>query len=229
LQQTLEEQLLDVPREPDLGQAIVRLVWACVMRAWLAAYFQLKVVGRDRLPRRAGFVLVSNHASHLDAVCLAAALQLRRVNHTFAVAAKDYFFSSFWKSVFSAVFINAVPFDRLENKRESLERCAKVLDQSGHVLIVFPEGTRSATGEIQPFKKGVGLLVAGTGRLVVPAYIDGAAAAWPKGARLPKPRRLRVVIGEPMEFGGVPRTDDGFERVAAEVEAAVRRLAGFGR
>ncbi len=126
--------------------------------------------------------------------------------------------------MFSAIFVNALPFDRIEQKRESLELCADALDVSDNVLIMFPEGTRSMTGEIQPFRKGIGILTAGTARLVVPAYIDGAFNAWSKGMRLPRPQNLRVIIGKPMNFTRHPRTEEGFMQVAREVEAAVKQL-----
>ena len=225
LSQTLAEQLTVFPRERDLTQTVLRTVWTVCLRGFLRVYFRLTIEGRGRLPRTGRYVLVANHASHLDAVSLSAALPIRSIHRAFAVAAKDYFFSSFWRSLFSVIFINALPFDRKEQKRQSLELCADVLDISEHVLIMFPEGTRSATGEIQPFKRGIGILTAGTDRLVVPAYLDGAYAAWPKQAVFPRPKRVRLFIGQPMSFRNVARTDEGFARVAGEVETAVRQLA----
>lgn len=224
IQQSIAQQLAVFPRERDLTHATLRTLWSVCLRLSLKGYFRLAVIGRERLPTTGSFVLVANHASHLDALALLCALPIRTIHRTFAVAAKDYFFSSFARSFFSAVFINAIPFDRREKKRESLELCADVLDVAQRALIMFPEGTRSPTGEMQPFKKGIGILTAGTDRLVVPAYLQGAYAAWPKDTALPRPRRVRVFIGEPMSFRHVPRTDEGFAQVAREVEAAVRAL-----
>jgi len=229
ISQSLSEQFTVFPRERDLTHTILRIAWTLCVRAVLHSYFQLQIVGRERLPRSGSYVLAANHSSHLDAVSLSAALPIRSIHRAFAVAAKDYFFSSVWRSMFSAIFVNALPFDRTEEKRRSLELCADVLDVSDNVLVMFPEGTRSTTGEIQSFKKGLGVLTAGTDRLVVPAYIDGAFQAWPKGARMPRPRRVRVLIGEPIDFGHLPRTDEGFLQVAHDVEAAVRTLQAGAR
>ncbi len=222
--QSVAERLTVFPRERDMTHAVLRVLWTVWLRAVLRIYFRLRVIGRERLPKTGSYVLVANHASHLDGVALSTAVPVRAVHRAFAAAAKDYFFSSFWRSFFSVVFINALPFDRKGNKRESLELCADLLDISDRVLIMFPEGTRSVTGEIQPFKRGVGILTAGTQQLVVPAYIDGAHAAWPKGAMFPKPKRVRVFIGGPISFERVPRTEEGFLQVARQVEAAVRQL-----
>lgn len=224
LSQTLAEQLTVFPRERDLTHTMLRIAWTMCLRAVLYTYFRLQIIGRKRLPRGGRYVLVANHTSHLDVASLSAALPARSIHQTFAVAAKDYFFSSLWRSMFSAVFVNALPFDRVKHKRESLELCADVLDVSEQVLIMFPEGSRSPTGDIQPFRKGIGILTAGTDRAVVPAYIDGACHAWPKGVRLPRPRRVRVWIGDPMTFSHVPRTEEGFLQVAREVESAVKHL-----
>lgn len=224
IHQGIAEQLTVFPRERDMTHAALRTLWSLWLRAFLKLCFRLTVTGRERLPQRGAFVLVANHASHLDALSLSCALPIRTINRTFAVAAKDYFFASLLRSWASAVLINALPFDRREEKRKSLELCADVLDAADQALIMFPEGTRSVDGRLQPFKKGIGILVAGTQRAVVPAYIDGAYDAWPKGSRIPKPRRVRVVIGRPLAFPHVARTEEGFLQVAREVEAAVRAL-----
>lgn len=222
---SLAEQLTVFPRERDMTHAALRILWTLGLRIVLRVYFRLHIVGRERLPTADSYVLVANHASHLDGVALSTVVPIRAIHRAFAAAAKDYFFSSFWRSFFSAVFINAVPFDRFEKKRESLELCADLLDVSDRVLIMFPEGTRSLTGAIQPFKRGIGILVAGTDRQVVPAFIDGAHAAWPTGSRFPRPWRVRVILGAPRGFAQVLRTPEGFEQVAREVEAAVRQVA----
>jgi 1-acyl-sn-glycerol-3-phosphate acyltransferase len=113
-----------------------------------------------------------------------------------------------------------MPFDRKENPRASIDLCRDLLTTPGHALILFPEGTRSATGEIAPFKPGIGYLTAGTNIPVVPCHLDGAYRAWPKGAWIPRPFRLTLRIGEPIRFADVsdPKV------VAARLEAAVRSL-----
>lgn len=222
----LAEQLTVFPRASDPAQSVVRLGWNLGVRAWLRLYFRLRVSGREHLPSDGRFVLVANHSSHLDAVSLAAALPVSAIDRTFAVAARDYFFSSLGRSLFSAVLLNALPFDRHARDRSSLELCADVLRVGRGALIMFPEGTRSLDGRIQPFKRGIGMLAAGTDLPVVPAYIEGAHRAWPKGSRFPRPLRVRVTIGEPRTFADVPADREGQMRVAAEVERAVRELAG---
>jgi 1-acyl-sn-glycerol-3-phosphate acyltransferase len=225
LNQSLSERWAGAGREPDLLCYALRWAGAVATRAALATYCRFRIDGRDNLPRSDSFVLVANHASHVDAFCLLAALPLRRLHHAFPAAAADYFFASPAAGALSGVCINALPFARKGRVRQTLDACRRLLAADGNVLILFPEGTRSTDGRIGAFKGGVGELVAGTTVPVVPCYLDGAHRAWPKGTWLPRPRRLRLSIGRPMRFHHLARNRDNSALVARELESAVRRLA----
>lgn len=214
------ERLRVFPRQPDMLWYSIRLAVHAALRLWLKVWHRYRVVGRERLPADQ-FVMVANHASHLDALCLLSALPLKSIQKTYPAAAKDYFFTTMPKVAFSAIVVNAMPFDRKENPRESIDLCRELLATPGHALILFPEGTRSATGEIAPFKPGIGYLTAGTSVPVVPCYLDGAFRAWPKGAWLPRPYRLTLRIGEPLTFAD----ESNPKAVAATLEGKVRGLA----
>ncbi|MCR4336949.1 MAG: 1-acyl-sn-glycerol-3-phosphate acyltransferase, partial [Candidatus Omnitrophica bacterium] len=224
INKSVGESLTIFPRERDMTCTILRVSWNFCLRAFLRIYFRLSIRGKENLPLGRSFVFIANHSSHLDAVCLSAALPISSINRIFSAAAKDCFFSSFFRSLFSVIFVNALPFDRQHQHKKSLELCADVLNVSDQVLIIFPEGVRSLTGEIQTFKPGIGLLVAGTDRLVVPAYIDGAHQAWSKGSKVPKQKSVRVLIGKPMVFKDVERDKKGYEKVAWFCQTAVQKL-----
>jgi 1-acyl-sn-glycerol-3-phosphate acyltransferase len=215
------EKLRVFPRQPDLFVYAIRFVVHAFLRLWMRVYHRYRVLGREHLPHDQPFVMVANHASHLDALCLLAALPLGAINRTYPAAAKDYFFTSMPKVAFSAIVINAMPFDRKENPRASLDLCRDLLATPGHALILFPEGTRSATGELAPFKPGIGFLTAGTNIPVVPCYLAGAYRAWPKGAWIPRPRKLELRIGTPMVFAAVSDP----KAVAATLQEAVKGLS----
>jgi 1-acyl-sn-glycerol-3-phosphate acyltransferase len=219
------DKLRMFPRQPDMLVYALRLVVHALLRMWLAVYHRYRVIGRELLPLDRPFVLVANHGSHLDALALLSALPLSRIQKAYPAAAKDYFFTSMPKVAFSAVVVNAMPFDRKENPRESLAICRDLLETPEHILILFPEGTRTTTGEIASFKPGIGFLTAGTGITVVPCHLAGAYRAWPKGAWLPRPRRLTLRIGSPLTFADLPADKDGAKAVATKLEAAVKELA----
>jgi len=220
------EKLKTFPRHPDMLVYAARLALHVVIRAWMRVYHRFRVIGREHLPLDRPFVLIANHSSHLDAVSLLSALPLLRIQKCYPAAAKDYFFTTLPKIAFSAVVINAMPFDRHENPRQSLHLCRELLETPEHALILFPEGTRSATGEMASFKAGIGFLVAGTTIPVVPCHLDGAFRAWPKGAWIPRPYRVTLRIGEPMVFDDVTADKEGAKRVAAVLEEAVTSLRG---
>lgn len=219
------EKLRMFPRQPDMLVYGLRLVLHAIARVGLRIYHRYSVRGREHLPKDEPFVMVANHASHLDAICLLSALPLLKIQKVFPAAAKDYFFTTMPKIAFFAVTMNAMPFDRKENPRESLDICKQLLETPGHALIVFPEGTRSTTGEIAPFKVGIGFLTAGTSIPVVPCYLDGAYKAWPKGAWIPRPRKITLTIGAPMRFADVTADKEGAKSIAAQLETAVKGLA----
>jgi len=219
------DRLKNFPREPDFLVYAVRSLANLVIRAVLRVYHRLEIVGRENLPQSGSFVVVANHSSHLDAAALLAALPLSRIHRAFPAAASDYFFTSLTRLAFSAVVVNAMPFDRKENPKHSLELCRRLLEAPGHVLILFPEGTRSADGTIARFRPGVGFVTAGTDFPIVPCHLEGAFRAWPKGKWLPRPRKLRLRIGPPLRFPEARPAKEDVIAIADALHEAVVRLA----
>jgi len=226
LDQPMIERLRRFPREPDITIYLLRSLAAMLVRGWLRFYHRLQIIGRENLPLNGSFVMVANHASHLDALCLLAALPLRKLHRVFPAAAADYFFVSVPRVALAAIVVNALPFSRKLKLQHSLRLCQHLLANSGNVLILFPEGSRSTTGRIGEFKPGIGLLVAGTNVPVVPCHLDGTFEAWPKGALWPRPRRLRLKIGTPRCFTGLPQTKESARDIARTLQEAVEVLAG---
>src|SRR5262245_16081092 len=221
---TQREQLRTFLHQPDLFVRGVRTLAALAVRGWLRLYHRLTIVGRENLPLDRSFVMIANHASHLDTLCLLAALPLHRLHRAFPAAAKDYFCVSAPRALLAAVVVNALPFERHFAPWESLSACAHLLQEPGNALILFPEGTRSA-GEPGEFKPGVALLAAGRDIPVVPCHLAGTHAALPKGAWFPRPRTVRLTIGPPRVYRHLPPTKESARRICAELREAVIALA----
>ena len=221
LERRAVNRLRRFPREARPFEHAVRIGLALLIRALLRLYCRFEIVGAENLPNDdESFVLVANHTSHLDSVCLLAALPLRKLHRAFPVAAEDYFFRSLARGWFAAVAMNALPFARQLRVRESLAVCAQLLQKPGNVLIIFPEGTRSRSGKLQPFKPGIGALLADQEVRVLPCYLDGAFRAWPKGQRLPRPCKVRLSIGRSLCC-----REQAAGRIARELQRAVQELA----
>jgi len=166
-------------------------------------------------------LFVANHTSHLDTPTVLRALPARFRRRTAVAAAADYFFTGHALGPALALVFNAFPFSRTTAIRPTLEHCAWLLDR-GWSILLYPEGTRSTTGELAPFKSGVGLLAVELGASVVPIHTDGLVRVLPKGATVPRPGRARVRIGPPLKFAA----DTPYDAAAARIEAAVRALDG---
>lgn len=222
---TPAERLRSLKRETGLLGAAGRLVWWLIMRSYLKLYHRLEISGREHLPASPPYLMVANHASHLDAPLLAACLPLGLCDRAFALAAGDTFFGSTTSAALITASLNALPVWRQRTRRQHLAALRARLGQRPCVFLLFPEGTRSRSGEMAAFKPGMGWLVADTSVPVVPCQIDGAHAALPPGGKLPRPQPIRVRIGPPLRFAEVANDAQGWQQVAAATEAAVRALA----
>ena len=218
------DRLRQFPREANILVYRLRSLGALIIRGLLRTYNRFEIVGHQNLRTNRSLVIVANHCSHIDTLCLLAALPLRKLHRAFPAAASDYFFQSIPRLWAAAVLVNALPFARQARVRQSLSLCRESLARPGTILIIYPEGTRSTTGEVGEFKSGIGALLAGRDIAVAPCFIDGSFQAWPKGKRFPRPRKVRLIIGTPRNY-----RDRGTDKVdicaiAAELRDAVNEL-----
>jgi 1-acyl-sn-glycerol-3-phosphate acyltransferase len=225
LDKTLVQRLRHFPREPDMLVFGLRSAGAVLIRCWLRIYHRLTIVGRDNLPREGSYIIVANHASHLDTLAIISALPLGKLHQVFPAAAKDFFFESLPRTALASILVNALPFDRQTHVRQSLSLCKAVLEKPGNILVIFPEGTRSMTGEIGEFRRGISLFLAGSDLPVVPCCLVGTFRAWPKGAWFPRPRKVRLLIGQPRRYADLRRGKEAAEAICRDLREAVLALA----
>jgi 1-acyl-sn-glycerol-3-phosphate acyltransferase len=219
-----EQRRLSLRREVGLESAISCFLWRSITRVYLAIAHRLKIRGRENLPERAPFILVANHASHLDAIILGGILPLRFVGAVFPIAAGDTFFTKRASSIFATAFMNALPIWRKNCGAHSLEDLRERLLQRACIYILFPEGTRTRTGQMAPFKPGLGRLVAGTKIPIVPCYLNGTFAALPATGTVPRWKKIWVHVGKPLSFAETTNDRVGWESIAAATENAVQSL-----
>ena len=218
------DRLRQFPREPDILVYGLRSLGALIIRGLLHLYNHFEIIGHQNLRTNRSLVVVANHCSHIDTLCLLAALPLRKLHRAFPAAASDYFFRSVPRLWAAAILANALPFARQARVRQSLSLCRELLASPGTILIIFPEGTRSITGEVGEFKSGIGALVAGRDVAVAPCFIDGSFRAWPKGKRFPRPRKLRLVVGTPRNYCDRGTDKNDICAIATELRDAVNEL-----
>jgi long-chain acyl-CoA synthetase len=128
-----------------------------------------------------------------------------------SLAARDYFFNTPLKRAWFENFTNLVPIERQGSLRESLRMAGEALRQ-GYNVLIFPEGTRSTTGEMQEFKSTLGYLSLTFQVDVLPLYIQGAFDALPKGTVFPKSKNLEVRIGPALRHESLRARVQGMAR-----------------
>lgn len=121
--------------------------------------------------------------------------------------------------------MNALPLWRKNCGAHSLEALRTRLRQGASIFIIFPEGTRTRSGEMGDFKPGLGRLVAASNVPIVPVYLSGTFAALPPSRSLPRFRKISARIGPALSFAAAPNDRAGWEMIAAQTESAVRTLA----
>ena len=166
--------------------------------------FDLKVYGRERLKGQ-GYILCPNHASFLDGFLLAYAVPARCATACFPWATAAISTLPVVRNLLK--LIRVIPVDSARNVVAAMQVSSYILRQ-GQVLCIFPEGSRSPSGEVGRFKKGVAILARELEVKLVPVYIQGSYEAWPPGAILPRPHPIRVVFGRAAFLAGAARRGD---------------------
>jgi 1-acyl-sn-glycerol-3-phosphate acyltransferase len=152
---------------------------------------KFRVFGLENIPASGGVLLAANHQSVLDPVLVA--MVLPREMHFMARR------SLFRNPIFRAIIVsyNAFAIERDTADVKGVKNAIARLE-SGAILLVFPEGTRTENGSIGPMKPGIGMLAERAAVPIVPVLIDGAYGVLPKGSLIPRPGRISIVFGKPL-------------------------------
>ncbi|QAY74188.1 1-acyl-sn-glycerol-3-phosphate acyltransferase [Agromyces protaetiae] len=166
----------------------------------LLSIFRPWIVGLDRIPKDGPVILASNHLSFIDSIFLPLVVDRQVV----FLAKSEYFTGKGLKGWATRRFFQAagqLPIDRSGGKASeaSLNTGLRVLGE-GRILGIYPEGTRSPDGHLYRGRTGVARMVLESGAPVIPVAMIGTEAVMPIGTRLPKIRRIGIVIGEPLDF-----------------------------
>lgn len=203
-----EDEGLDLPEPVSVaGRQVLRGLHKLAYDRML----NVKVTGRENIPHNEQCIVISNHSSHLDLGLVKYALGDYAPNLG-ALAASDYFFDTQYKRDFFEPFTNLIPVDRTAAFEASLRHAEQAMDE-GKVVLVFPEGTRSKSGQLQEFKHGIGYLQSKSQLSILPLYLRGTHRALPKGSAFPTSRRLKAHIGPRISAEFLAQQTEGKNRV----------------
>jgi 1-acyl-sn-glycerol-3-phosphate acyltransferase len=178
------------------------------------------------IPREGPVILAANHISNADAVVVGAWLTPALGRRIHWLGKKEMFD---WPVVgWMARNGGVLPVDRGAADVEAFRRASRVLD-AGHVLMVFPEGTRSPTAELQQAKDGLAMLAIRTGATIVPIGVSNTDRVWPKGRKIPRiGGHATMRIGEPFKIADVlPPDIDRKSAKALATTLIMRRIAAL--
>lgn len=156
-------------------------------------FFRLKIEGADHVPVSGPVILAANHASFLDPVLVGCSIQ----REIYFMARKTLMNNRFTKWLFNN--LNTVPIDRDGTGVAGFKTILNLL-QAGHGVVLFPEGTRSRDGSLQPAKPGIGMLALKSNAPVVPVLISGSFEALSRDRIVPKFTKICVRFGKPIDF-----------------------------
>lgn len=158
----------------------------------LKIMLKVRVFGRENLPEPP-FIVASNHSSLMDPPLVGHACSKYPVNFMAKQELFDMPLVGFWTKN-----VRCIPVKRGKNAVRGIKEAIRRL-KKGHVVGIFPEGTRSGTGELQQAKTGTGYLMVKSGVPVVPVYVYGTAKAFPTGKPVKMGTKVGAVIGTPIQ------------------------------
>ena len=184
--------------QPPIESSITPLISIVTLcsRVFTRSLSRISIEGAiDDIPRNGPLILAANHVSNFDVPVVGAWL-IPRLGRRIHWLGKRELFD--WPIIgWIAAHGGVHPVDRDAADVEAFRLARRILDE-GHVLFVFPEGTRSPDGALHQARDGVALLALRTGAPIVPIGISGSDRVWPKGQRVPHPGGHVVVrVGRP--------------------------------
>ncbi len=224
---TLQYSITPIPPRPV--KLVYRLTWHA-SRAWFTLYHRWRVYDARHVPLNGPVIFAANHASYLDPPLIGSGLH-RPINY---LARESLFrFPGFGWYLRQ---LNVVPVDRDGAGAAGLRA---ILDRllNGGAIILFPEGTRTSDGQFLPARSGIGLTVVKSEAPVVPVRVFGTYEAWNRHQKLPRPHRVMVKYGEPMDFKALreearnctkPRLKEIYQEIADQLMAAIAKLEPVG-
>jgi len=197
-------------RRPLLDRILYWAGWT-IFRVLLSLIWRAHYSGAESVPRKGGCLIVSNHQSHIDPPLVGTAVISRPMHFIARVGL-------YKNAVFGWLIthVHTIPIREETGDLAAIKEALKRIEQ-GHAVCIFAEGTRSPDGTIQPFKRGVALLLKRSKCPVIPAAVEGAFDTMPRGRSLPKLKgRVACFYGKAIEHD---------ELLADGVDGALLRLA----
>ncbi len=197
------------------------ILWI-LCRALSVVFLRYRARGVDRVPASGGVLLAANHASYTDIPLLGCGIRRR----LFYLGRASLFPHALVRGLLRS--LGWIPLQQGRWDRKAFREAVELL-RAGRTVVIFPEGTRTPNGALQPGKLGIGLLVAEAQCPVVPVYLSGTYEVLPMGATRLRLHPVEVLFGESMDFREECRDYKGkelYQRISQKVMARIAELRG---
>ncbi len=178
-------------------------------------YFRIEVNGLENLPKKP-YIIAPNHQSFLDGFLIIASLPNEVLKDSYTIADEHFFNTLLKKSI--ADYSQIIPININSNLKIALQKSVKVLKDNKNIVI-FPEGARSRDGKLLEFKKLFAILAKELNTPIVPVAIEGAFKAFPFGAIIPRPSKIKITFLKPIEPKG--SYEEIRDSVKSEIESKI--------
>lgn len=199
-------------RQRSLAKRLWYSLLRTICRLLAITVFQMRSLGREHLPAQGGALLLSNHQSHLDPVIIGLCSN-RRLNYLARLSL--FRFAPFRWLIES---LDAIPIDREGSGFGGLKETLKRL-KAEEMVLIFPEGTRTSSGEVQPLKPGFCAIARRAGVPLVPLAVEGAFHAWPRNQLLPNWSPIHLAFGRPIQPSDLAHWND--QELVAHVQERI--------
>ena len=178
-------------------------------KAIAKTFFNYRVIGAENMIEEGPCIIAANHCSYLDPPLVGVACQ-RAIHYLARKSLLDV-------PILGPVLpeLNVIPVDQKNADRSALMGIIRVI-RAGGAALIFPEGTRSPDGKLQPAQPGIGMVVAKTGAPVVPVRISGSFGAFPRGTSWPRLAPVQVSVGPALYFEGSEKDERGLYQMTSD-------------
>lgn len=218
--------MIESLRRRHPGAPLWRILFWHVMHflcfLWFVPAYRYRAWGARNIPLTGPLLIVSNHQSFYDPILVGLACHRRQF---YALARSTLFDNPLLGWLIR--MLNAVPVEQGAGDIAAMRRCLGVLEQ-GQALLVFPEGSRTLTGQTEPFEPGVMLLIRRAKPTVLPVAIEGAFEVWPRSKSRPRlTGRTGVMYGKPIPAQQLlaMKPEEALRSLRDQIEAMRQELA----
>lgn len=180
--------------------------------------YNIQAENKNRIPLQGPLIVAANHFSYMDPVALQVVFP-RRISFMMT----EQFYEGRWKWLFK--LFHCICVRKKGTNIAALREGIEVL-RKNNVLGIYPEGGVSKEGQFQEGNPGIGFLVKKSNAPVIPAFISGTYEALPKGAKIPRIFRIKVIFGKPMTFEKIKgTTKEEIEEITRKIMEQIKRLS----